>query len=112
MHHPDPLENILLPFSEGVNFLPTLCSQTKTMTNVFIDDPNAKNSLIFISDSLNMAASGPSYAHMLPGYGTLVSKFDRPLTSSKVSNFQYCNSKITVKVEAVLRVSIVHFYPS
>ncbi|XP_075242075.1 uncharacterized protein LOC142336963 [Convolutriloba macropyga] len=34
-----------------------------------------------------MAASAPSYAHMLPGYGVLVSRFDRPSEPWKQSNF-------------------------
>ena len=35
--------------------------------------------------SSEMAASAPSYAHMLPGYGVLVSRFDRPSEPWKVN---------------------------
>ncbi|XP_063726891.1 uncharacterized protein LOC134854521 [Symsagittifera roscoffensis] len=34
-----------------------------------------------------MAASAPSYAHMLPGYGVIVSRFDRPTGQAQSVNF-------------------------
>jgi len=48
-------------------------------------------SLIVVINLLNsseMAASAPSYAHMLPGYGVLVSRFDRPSEPWKNTNYE------------------------